>query len=436
MIQSANGCRRALLRAFLLSALLLLVSGPAAADEHHTFLLKCTGGGFAGRSASGVRSEIILEPANGFTTEDDREWSLDELRNLPDFHLEGAALRFTVTGVQGLELRYGLVCGNSGSIPQTVRTGRNLWDVTEPLSEWMNGPEKTLSIVPMYERGPWGMKAAEGSVSLQLTFSTSAKLTGFPMDRVQYRKIYEASLSMLEEGSLFVERYDDTADSLMEVSLPLGVPYYYAGGSEEKFLHRFFPSTTTHYYQDTHMYLCGLDCVGMTRLVYEKAGLERHPSISDVLFRGIGHSALTENDPSRWYMLLQPGDLICVKHGTFHVMMYLGTMRMFGWTEASAGEAASLLDEPLVIHCGGNPFYYDRYREYIREKQYRNTYPPDGGVTVSVIRETDRDAPHSTDTSWGKHFGWYNITDRQPLLVFRLDDCTELAWYGPKGQIR
>ena len=67
-----------------------------------------------------------------------------------------------------------------------------------------------------------------------------------------------------------------------------------------------------------------------------------------------------------------------------------------------------------------------------REMGYRNTYPPDGGVTVSVIRRTDRDAPHSTDTSWGKHFGWYLMKEDQPLLVFRLEDCTDLAWYGPE----
>ena len=88
-----------------------------------------------------------------------------------------------------------------------------------------------------------------------------------------------------------------------------------------------------------------------------------------------------------------------------------------------------------MIHCGGNPFYYDRYEEYIREQGFRNTYPPDGGGTVSVIRETDKDAPHSVNTFWGKHFGWYNITPEQPLLVFRLEDCTELAWYGPMKQV-
>ena len=46
--------------------------------------------------------------------------------------------------------------------------------------------------------------------------------------------------------------------------------------------------------------------------------------------------------------------------------------------------------------------------------------------------KTDKDAPHSTDTDWGKHFGWYEFRDGKPLLVFPLDDCSDLAWYGPE----
>ena len=278
-------------------------------------------------------------------------------------------------------------------------TGRNLWDVTDTVSAWLADRKAGLKISPVFKQGPWGIRIREGSVFLQLTFTTAEKLPDFPRDKVQYSTLYEAGLSMLEDGSTFVEHYDETAGSLMQVSLPLGVPYYYAGGSEDKFLRRFFPSTTTNYYRDDHMYLCGLDCVGMTHLIYEKAGLERHPSISDMLAHGIGSDVLKKNDPARWAAFLKPGDLIGVKHGT--------------------------------IHCGGNPFYYERYQKYIRDMKYRNTMPPDGGVTVSVVRQTDKDAPHSTDVSWGRHFGWYMI-DGQPLLVFPLDDCTDMAWYGPE----
>jgi cell wall-associated NlpC family hydrolase len=424
--------RYALLLLPALLMLLLAAAGAARAEERHTAVFRCGGGGLAGRQEEGTMASILLEPVTETVSEDGRAWSLEELRGLPGFRLEGAALRFTVTAVRGYELSYTLICGRTMSMPQCVRPGKNLWDVTEPLQAWMESPEEKLYVIPVYEQSVWGMRAETGSFSLQLTFSAEARLPDFPLDRVRYHSLYETSLCMLEEGNPFVSWYDETADSLMEVSLPLGVPYYYAGGSEDKFLRRFIPSTTTNYYQETHMYLCGLDCVGMTRMVYEKCGLERHPSISDILRRGAGSGALGRNDPSRWYMFLRPGDLIAVKHGTFHVMMYLGTMRQFGLKEADAGEAADLLDWPLVIHCGGNPFYYDRYQVYIREMGYRNTWPPDGGVTVSVIRRTDRDAPNSVDTSWGKHFGWYLMKDDQPLLVFRLEDCTDLAWYGPE----
>ena len=166
--------RRAGLCALLL-AVILLLAGSAAAEEHHTFELKCGGGGFVGRYTPEKRIDAAVVPEAGFTGEDDREWTIEELRQLPDFRLEGAALRFTASGVQGTELMYALTCGESGSVPRTVRNGRNLWDVTGPLTEWMNDPEQALSFVPMFSQAPWGMKVTEGSVSLQLTFSTSAK---------------------------------------------------------------------------------------------------------------------------------------------------------------------------------------------------------------------------------------------------------------------
>ena len=428
----AAGRRKRLVTALAaVLALLALMAGAAAAEERHTVVFRCGGGGYTGIDAERLIRRTVIEPQGEVSSADGRKWTLEELRGLEGFRLEGAALRFTADAVNGLELRYALQCGKAVSEPQHVRTGRNLWDVTAPLQAWLETPEEPLSFVPVYVQSPWGMQTAEGSASLQVTFYTTEKLADFPQDKVRYDTLYEASLCMLEDGNPFVEYYDETAGSLMTVTLPLGVPYYYAGGSEDKFLRRFFPDTTTAYYKDTHMYLCGLDCVGMTHLIYEKCGLERHPSISDLLNRGVGAGALA-NDPMKWSTMLQPGELIAVKHGTYHVLMYLGTMRQFGFTEREAGEAADMLDAPLVIHCGGNPFYYDRYGAYIREQGYRNTMPPDGGVTVSVVRQTDKDTPHSRDVSWGKHFGWYELAGGEPLLVFRLEDCTEIAWYGPE----
>jgi hypothetical protein len=413
---------------FLSALALLFLCGAASAEEPHTVVVSCGGGGFVGILGSQPYG-VTLAPDTRVAAADGTEWTLDALLREPGFRLEGATLRFTVTEVEGANLLYTLFCGNRFSMPQRVLEGCNLWDVSVPFTAWMDSPDEPLSLKPMHGLSEVGFRVREGSVSLQLTFRTSSKLPLFPLDRVRDRPFYEAALSMLEQGNPFIGYYDDTADSLITASLPLGVPYYYAGRTEEKFLNRYYPETITNYYRPDRMYFCGLDCVGMTRLIYEKSDMERHPSIIAMLARGIGSSALKSRDPAEWPSLLLPGELFCVRHGTYHVMMYLGTLRQFGWTEADAGEAAPLLDEPLVIHCGGNPFYYDRYLGLIREKGYRNTYPPDGGVTVSVIRQTNKDAPHTMTAKWGKFFGWYLLGD-YPLLVFPLDDCTDMAWFG------
>ena len=407
---------------------LLLLCGAASAGGPHTVVVRCGGGGFVGIRRSQPVS-LAVTPNGSVTAADGKEWPLEALFSEPGFRLEGAALRFTVTEVEGANLLYSLFCGNQFSTPQRVLEGCNLWDITGPFANWIADPREPLSIRPMHELNQFGFQVREDSVTLQLTFSASSELLSFPLDRVQDRPFYEASLCMLEEGNPFIEYYDETAESLLTASLPLGVPYYYAGRTEEKFLNRYYPRTITNYYRPDRMYFCGLDCAGMTRLIFDKCGWEQHPTIMGMLARGLGSAALMNRDPAEWPSLLLPGELFCVHHGTYHVMMYLGTLRQFGWTEADAGEAAPLLDEPLVIHCGGNPFYYDRYLALINEKGYRDTYPPDGGVTVSVIRRTNRDAPHTMTARWGKFFGWYMLGD-YPLLVFPIDDCTEMAWFA------
>ncbi len=237
----------------LLLMILLLTAGAALADGPHTIVLKCGGDGFVGTDKKGNQKTVCLEPAASIETDEGETWTLDELTKLPDFEVVGAALRFSVTGFSGEELYYTLICGKTIAVPQAVRTGRNLWDVTSVVSTWLKDRKTEMKLTPVYKQHPWGMRIQQDSVSLQLTFTTSAKLSDSPWDKVSYNMLYESSLSMLEAGNTFVDHYDETACSLMDVSLPNGVPYYYAGGSEDKFLRRFFPSTTTRYYREDHM---------------------------------------------------------------------------------------------------------------------------------------------------------------------------------------
>ncbi len=111
--------------------------------------------------------------------------------------------------------------------------------------------------------------------------------------------------------------------------------------------------------------------------------------------------------------------------------MVLGTPRMFGLTAENAPEAAEWLDAPLMIHCGEDPFLYDRFKAYIEASDFRmQTTPPDGGVTVSLILPDLSGAPRIREAPWGKKYGYFEILG-QTMTAFQLADCSEIAWFRP-----
>ena len=75
---------------------------------------------------------------------------------------------------------------------------------------------------------------------------------------------------------------------------------------------------------------------------------------------------------------LQVGDLFAMKHpySTYrHIMMYIGTLRDFGFTPEETPELAPYLDYPLVAHCGTHPQYGERFQRFIdtHPEDYLNT---------------------------------------------------------------
>ena len=101
-----KGCRYAVTA--LAALLVLLLAGCALAEERHTVTVNCGGEGLVGNTRRGKQSVITLAPEETVRSEDGREWTLAELRQLPDFQLGGAAMRFTVKTVNGLELKYAI----------------------------------------------------------------------------------------------------------------------------------------------------------------------------------------------------------------------------------------------------------------------------------------------------------------------------------------
>lgn len=414
----------------LLAFLLTLVWARSAAAEKHSVLLRCTGAGQAGR-INGKAVSITIEPRTSFSDLEDETWTLEQLQGLPGFRLERAVIRFTAPEAVGNNVEYSLACGKKVTAPRAVPDGHVLWDVTDVADAWMKTGEP-LKLIPVNRGNGEYIRVEENSVYLQITFTADGGVPLFPLDRAEQQAWLDEALGMLEEGNPVLRQYQTVAGSLISAEYPLGVPYFFSGETGNGMLKPRVPNpnSTTRYYRAERTYLYGLDCAGYLNLVLSRNNLG-HVSIAKMIRDGQG-SELLAADPSEWPEFLLPGDLIGMDHGRYnHIVMYIGTMRTFGWTEETAGEALPVLDMPLVIHCGGNPFYYERYQEYIRRCGYRNTYPPDGGVTVSVVLQDTRGVPYSMSPpwGWGNDFYWY-LLDGSPLLVFSLDTADSLVWTG------
>ncbi len=207
----------------------------------------------------------------------------------------------------------------------------------------------------------------------------------------------DAALSMLEKGNPFLERYDEVTGADISARYEYGCPYLFAGSSVKDIgtVTRAWDSSI--YYKEGEWYPAGLDCVGFTRWVFSESGRGLHPAISSLLGKSGEKYAVDTRGlgPDRLFEVLEPGDLLAVRHasGGYHILMYAGTLRMFGFTAEEAGKKLEdKLDLPLLIHCSANRDYSGRYLLWVRENA-RRANTTDGGVMVSIFGclASDRD---------------------------------------------
>lgn len=170
---------------------------------------------------------------------------------------------------------------------------------------------------------------------------------------VERSKLLDAAFSMLEEGNDFVRRYNEMTGAEVTATFVDGCPYFFGGkADDETTLTRLFSRAPlyskreiweqTRFYDKGSYYLYGLDCSGFTQWVYAEAGLPKHDSLSNMILqygkygknhvyshrKGKGmpsYDKLAEN--------LQVGDLLVAKKRARHIMMFIGTLRDFGYTE-------------------------------------------------------------------------------------------------------
>lgn len=320
-------------------------------------------------------------------------------------------------------------------LPSAVREGAegwNLWDVTE----WMG---------PVLEEGKdfsFRVQAADGSGSgadfdfrgsrIYVTLYLEEEDPGPEEDLITDSELLDIAFSALPADHWALRRYQEISGSLTRAKWPeTGVPYYFGGHSEDKVLHRFFPLQESRYYKSSRLYLCGFDCGSFLHWVEETGEYAAHEDLSEILKKRGGAFPLAGTDVREWRHALIPGDILVFNHGTYHAGMYLGTPAMYGLTEENAPDLKGWLDAPMMIHCGEDPFCYDRFRAYIEGQDWRmTTSPPDGGVTVSLIVPDFRDAPRVREAPWGKEYGYFSLLGQQ-MTAFSLSDCAETAWFRP-----
>ncbi len=390
---------------------------------------------------AGYRADIGAKVDMQCRDTDGKIWDLREIAHGDGFALLGASIRFYVEDAVGHnqyliwraldDKMHTFSMRSSGG--NYLHAGWNMIDATALFSSWLEDNEPICGFALSCVGGKKGHGVImRNRISFTVTFSTEEKMGLFSDDRISETEMLDGAFSLLEEGNVFLERYDYTADSLTTAIYPLGVPYYFGGHNENKILQVFYPLQESHYFKADRKYLCGFDCAGYTNWCLRQAGFEEHPDLDSILGRGSDSFFLDPKHPETWPYYCLPGDFITVTHGYDHVMIYLGTLRTFGFDADEVGEAAKYMDYPLVIHCGSNPFYYERYAEYLKEKGQRSITPTDGGVTVSIVMADNRMAQATKKAVWGTTYGYFSFNET-PLLIFPLNDCTDFAWYCPSS---
>lgn len=272
--------------------------------------------------------------------------------------------------------------------------------------------------------------------------------------------LLDAAFSMLEAGNPILEAYNEITGAGIEPIFEYGLPYFFGGTydykiNNQELLFSRAPEYAkrscweqTKFYDKGKVYLYGLDCSGFTRWVYNEVGWPKHDKLSAMINQYAKYQKKNHVYSHRKGMEMPPydelaatlelGDLLVVKpkEGGRHVMMYIGTLRDYGFTEETAPELMDYLDYVLVIHCGPNPTTGPRMQQYLDEHAddpyYDNVNLPNGGVCVSLIGAPVEDASFVVEDSGSEYFCFdlngYNLT-----IWWELPTATSFCWFRING---
>jgi len=286
---------------------------------------------------------------------------------------------------------------------------------------------------------------------LSLLCLTALLCAGASAELVQNQYL-DAAFPALEEGNPFAARYEEATGADITPLISIGIPYTF-GGQDARYLFKVRKITQVSKYGAVGTKcVWGFDCSGFTRWIQQQVGDPTHPSLSQMILKRSQYKAYRLEElvlkggkytPSYFKgeklsaeeiaERLQVGDLLAAKHSGRHVLMYIGTLRDYGYDEESAGEAAAFLDYPLMINCGNDPNYITRTQQYIDENGL-DAKPSKGGVTVSIVGMAETDAPHLNE-SGAKPFYYYELADGYQLSVYDIVGASSyIFWRTPANE--
>ncbi len=267
---------------------------------------------------------------------------------------------------------------------------------------------------------------------------------------VERNPILDTAFSCLEKDNIFLRRYNELTGADVQPLFEAGIPYFF-GGQDTKKLFASYPhyaqrdclESAGHYIKG-EKYLFGFDCSGFCRYVYAENDLGDIDTLSNMILHHRYYPKEMGGDGSHLYnhrtgmppyeelaKELQVGDLLVGKFRARHILMFIGTLRDYGFTEEELGEAlAPYIDYPLAIHCGPNPQYEERIQQVIDgNSRYRKCTTTDGGVAVSIIGvpldKTTHQVPDGNTT-----LGYFLIdNDSYWLTSWDVGTCTSYCWF-------
>jgi hypothetical protein len=247
----------------------------------------------------------------------------------------------------------------------------------------------------------------------------------------------EPMTHITDQDVLMMQAFECLPDNPFSKQLRLsenGVPYFYGGRMHHVMLRPTYAWSQHNYYFKNEKFLMGFDCIGYIRYIYSALAIEI-PRISEILKKRVEYGEYIDVKTiplEELYTVLEVGDLIAESLGNdFHILMYIGTLRAFGYTEYIVPK--ELLDRPLVVHCTsvlGNE-YYRKYKQYIRVNKLWECIPPAGGVIVSILGEIEEAPAQATLEAWqNRKFGFMDLEGYE-LTFYSWEKCDKRIIWRP-----